>query len=201
MESKCIQTVLNLKYPFKEEYSKEELMNIESLNINRFTLSGEIEKIDFNELLLLENLSELNISKFIIDYNIMQIICSLTNLKFLVFSSCEFIDDISSLLQNLNLDTLVIDDCNFNFSWFKFLKLKNLILSNIKIETEIFIDLERLDVRKSNIINFVFLKNNNIMELIISKTQYDDNVEFYDSYKNKVIVMEDNGEFIFKEVN
>lgn len=201
MESKCIQTALNLKYAFKEEYSKEELMNIESLNINRFNLSGEIEKINFNELLLLENLSELTISKFIIDYDIMQIICSLTNLKFLALSSCEFIDDVSLLFQNLNLDTLVIDYCNFKFSWFKFLTLKNLVLSNVEIEEEFLIDLERLDVRKSNIINFGFLKNNNIMELIISKTQYDNNIEFYDSYKNKVIVMEDNGEFIFKEVN
>lgn len=197
MKTNSIKNILELKYGFKDNYTQEELNKIEIINIDRFDIDGSILNIDFNELLLLPNLKYLTINKCIIDYNIFIIINKL-NLDTLVLSNCEIVDDVSDIVNDLKVKNLIIDNTNFNLVWFKDLYFNSIILNNIVINGDYIVNTKTLDIRKCEISNYSFINMNIIPKLIISASQYNNS---FNGYKGNLIIMEENGEFILKEVN
>lgn len=197
MKTDSIRNILELKYGFKDNYTQDELNKIESININRFDVDGSILNIDFNELLLLSNLKYLTINKCIIDYNIFEIIKNL-NLQTLILSNCEIVDNISDIVNGLKNKNIIIDNTNFNLAWFKDLYFNSIILNNINIDNNFIINTKTLDIRKCEINNYNFISINVIPKLIISEKQYN---SYFNDYKGNLIIMEENGEFILKEVN
>lgn len=197
MKTDSIRNILELKYGFKDNYTQDELNKIESINIDRFDVDGSILNIDFNELLLLSNLKYLTINKCILDYNIFIIINKL-NLDTLILSNCEIVDDVSDIINYLKTKNLIIDNTNFNLEWFKDLYFNSIILNNINISNDFIINTTSLDIRKCEISDYSFINTNVIPMLIISERQYNN---CFTEYKGTLVIMEDNGEFILKEVN
>lgn len=197
MKTDSIKNILELKYGFKDNYIQEELDKIESIKIDRFDVDGSMLNIDFNELILLSNLKYLTINKCIIDYNIFVVINKL-NLETLILSNCEIVDDISDIVNSLKTKNIIIDNTNFNLEWFKDLYFNSITLNNININNDFIINTTSLDIRKCEISDYSFINTNVISKLIISESQYNN---YFKEYKGTLVIMEDNGEFILKEVN
>lgn len=201
MKTTSIKNILELKFGIKDNYTDEEYNQIKSISINRFEVNGEISNIDFTELIKLNNLESLTISNCIIDTNNMSIITLLYNLKTLILLNCEIIEDISPFLMQLKIENLIIDNTNLNLKVLEYLHLNSIILSNIDINSPLQINTNKLDIRKSNIKDYSYINLNEINTLIISNTQYENNINIFSNFPNHLVVMEDNGQFIKLEVN
>ena len=197
MKTDKIRDLLELNFGLKESYTKADLDTLESLYIDRFDIDGTILNVDYSDLLLFSNLKYLTISKCILDYNFFEIIKKI-DLETLTLSNCEIIDDVSEIIDNLRIKNLNIENTNFNFKWFKNLYFKSLIIRNMDIDTDFIVNTKSLDISKSNLKNYDFLNSNVIQKLIISTNQY---TSFFDNYNGHLIIMEDNGQFILREVN
>ena len=66
------------KLPIK---SKEELEKIKKLKVNKISLSGEILKVNYEELLNFPNLETLYFENYTLDFLVMSILTKLNKLK------------------------------------------------------------------------------------------------------------------------
>jgi len=199
MKTDSIRDILEMKFGFKDNYLESELDTVKTININRFNIVNELNNIDFNELLLFKNLKELIINKCIIDENIMNILIRIPSLDYLVLNNCEFVDEPKFLFDNINIRFLVIDNTLFDLKILKNCNLDTLVLSNINISYGFDLNVKKLDIRKCKLLDYEFL-NNSIETIVVSEKQYI-NSEILQNYIYHMVIMENNGQMIRKEVN
>lgn len=201
MKTTDIKNILELQFGIKDEYTKEEYNSIRSLSLNKFDVSGEVNYIDFTELIELNNLEELIIKDFIIDNNIIAVITFLSKLKTLFLLNCEVVEDISFFFTQLKIENLTLDNTVLDYKILQSLDLNTLIINNSEINVPLVLRTNLLDIRKSIVRDYNYINLSDINNLIISNTQYENNIDFFNQYPNHLIVMEDNGEFVKLEVN
>lgn len=192
MKTKSIIDLLEIKFGYKENYSDEECNQIENLIINRFGFDDQIIEIDFEDLLHFKNLKELTLNQCMIDFKTISIIYLLKNLENLTLLNCDVVGDIYNVFSSLKIKKLTIDNTNIELDVINNLDINELILNNVEINSNINFNTYRLDIRKCK---YERLNIENVEKLVISHSQYLEDKEFFDSYKEKLIIMEDNGQF------
>lgn len=202
MNTSSIKEVLEIKFGYKDNYSLEELNQINRLTINRFDVSGELLNVDFDDLKYLNNLEELTIKHCMLDNNIIDIIANNSNLKNLMLFYCDIAGDIKDSFEKLNIEYLVINDTNLDLDILKTLKLNKLVLANININSRVYFCVNELDIQRCSFDSIEYFNIENINKLKLSYSEYINNKEYLNKYIDKLIIMEDNGEFVyeFKEV-
>lgn len=200
MNTSSINEILEIKFGYKDNYTIDELNQIDRLVINRFDISGELLNVDFSDLRYLNNLEELTIKQCILDNDIINVIVESCNLKKLVLFYCDIIGNIEESFKKLNIEYLVINDTNLDLNLLRFLNLKKIVLANININSNVSFVTDVLDIQRCLFDNIKYFKMENIDKLKLSYSQYISNKEYLNLYKDKLIIMEDNGEFVYKFV-
>ena len=179
---------------------REDLPQIKKLIIDKFSISGEILNVDYSELLNFPNLETLYFENCILDFLAMSILTKLKYLKNLYLLNCEVIEGTEKLIENLNLETLVIDNTDIKTSNLNIIKARNVTLANICM-TDIKLVASTLNIAKASFQNLNFLNNIITEKLIISYEMYKSNEKIFNNLPYKIIVLEENSDFIYKEVN
>lgn len=169
--------------------------SIKELTLNRFNIVGEINNIDFEDLIYLINLEKLTLINLVIDEKKLHILTKLNKLVDLSFINCEIICELF-LFNNLHLKRLIVDNTNLveyiNSNVFDFLEIKNM---NINCEN---LTTNTLKVDKSDI-NINTINLHNIKKLIISKKQYENNKDLFINNNIHLIVKDDKYDEVISE--
>jgi len=200
MKTESIQSLLNAMYGPQEEYTSEQLEVIDTLNINRFDVSGEIIPIVPEELLKFPQLKSLSLQQCVIADNFIKVLNQLKNLESLSLYQCEFMEDASSIFQLPLLKNILIESTEIPASYLNNSMINSLVLSNIEVNEDIHFYVDYLDIRRAIIHNWNFL-NNKIGLLVVSNIQYHESSELQ-NYNGPMKVMDDYSPTrIVKEVN
>lgn len=174
-----------------EDINEEILNKIEDITLNYYNFKKEKIEYDFSDLKLMPNLKSITLNDFDLDANLANSINELSNLTTITFNNCNMNCecDINVAVENVFLS-------NTSFACIDFFKNKNSIkhiyMQDIKdyINLEKIIEcieLEKMELLNSNIINTKFLKNfTKLNELNLSGSRADD-LESIDSLTIKVI--------------
>ena len=179
---------------------EEELPQIKKLIIDKFSISGEILNVDYSEILNFPNIETLYFERCILDFFAMSILTKLNNLKELYLLNCEVIEGDEKLIENLNLETLVIDNTDIKTSNLNIIKARNVTLANVCMP-DIKLVASTLNIAKASFQNLNFLNNIITEKLTISYEMYKSNEKIFNNLPYKIIVLEENSDFIYKEVN
>ena len=179
---------------------REELPQIKKLIIDKFSISGEILNVDYSEILNFPNIETLYFENCILDFLAMSILTKLKNLKELYLLNCEVIGGTEKLIENLNLETLVIDNTDIKTDNLDIIKARNITLSSISVPN-IKLVASTLNIAKASFQNLNFLNNIITEKLTISYEMYKSNEKLFNNLPYKIIVLEENSDFIYKEVN
>lgn len=170
-----------------EAVSREELLDIKKITINRVGFDEGIQKVSYDEIVYFENLEELNIFNCMIDKALIDNIVSLKNLKVLKVYDSDFVDYVDNMFSNMNLNELTISNC---------LGLNNIILKNLKyldlknMHIDFLIkDVETLNISNTNM-NVRALKLVNVNKIIMSEINYDEGIKL-DNIKTNIIIIDD----------
>ena len=179
---------------------REDLPQIKKLIIDKFSISGEILNVDYSELLNFPNLETLYFENCILDFLAMSVLTKLKNLKNLYLLNCEVIEGTEKLIENLNLETLVIDNTDIKTDNLDIIKARNITLSSISVPNIKFVA-STLNIAKASFQNLNFLTNIITEKLTISYEMYKSNEKLFNNLPYKIIVLEENNNFVYKEVN
>lgn len=179
---------------------REDLPQIKKLIIDKFSISGEILNVDYSELLNFPNLETLYFENCILDFLAMSILTKLKYLKNLYLLNCEVIEGTEKLIENLNLETLVIDNTDIKTDNLDIIKARNITLSSISVPNIKFVA-STLNIAKASFQNLNFLTNIITEKLTISYEMYKSNEKLFNNLPYKIIVLEENNNFVYKEVN
>lgn len=199
MKTQSIKDLLELRFGEKDYYSEEELSSIKTLVMNRFNIVGEINNINFDDLLSFPNLESLTIQQCILNSEDISIISKLTKLKSITFLSCEFAGDYQDLFKLDLLKDLCFENTKIDLSLLDNGIFDNLILSNVDIDKNINFSVNKLNIAKANVLNWNFL-NNRIDTLVVSDNQYNSSSELQ-NYSSHMIILEADTGMEKEEVN
>lgn len=198
MRTESIINILDNIFNKKNSFSKEELGEIDTLVINRMSITGEILSVDFNDLLNFPNLTSLTIDGCMIDNSTIDVLFQLQKLDTLLLLNCDVIEDIPSF-SILNIINLVLTNTNFDFQFlgtnYRYLKLSDMDFKKLNCHCD------ELDVFSCNVLNVDDLFESDFDEIVVSEEQYLTNQMRFDDSLKKITVMEDNGQFILKRID
>ncbi len=199
MKTDSIRDTLKMLFGDKESYSQEEIDTINSLSINRFDIVGDIQEINYNDLLNFSNLEHLTIQQCILDDDAISILCKLKKLKSLTLLFCEFEGDYQRLFQLELLKDLCFEGTKINLGVLNGKMFDSLTIAQTEILEKVSFFANHLDISRANVKNWGFLENR-INTLVVSYRQYRNNA-FLSEYKGHIIVMEDDTDKVREEVN
>ena len=178
-----------------DEITKEDLLKIKNITIDKINYRKKIEDVDYDEILYFTNLEELNIFNCMINKKLMDNILQINTLKILNIYNCDFVDYIDEWFSNIKIEELTISNClgvsNITLGNLKYLKLTNINLDFL-IE-----NVDTLDISKTNT-NIDDLKFYNVKKIIISNNNYNENTNF--SFAGTDIVIIDDKMNIIREI-
>ena len=200
MKTDSIQSLLNAMYGPQESYTDEQLQVVDTLNINRFDVIGDITNIVPKELLKFPNLKNLSLQQCVLADDFIAVLVQLKKLETLNLYQCEFMDDAKEVFQLPLLKNLLLEGTKIPFDYINGSTLNSLVLVDVTIDEDLSINVDFLDIRNATISNWNFL-NSTIGLLIVSNTQYHESQELQ-NYAGAVRVMDDNSPTrVVKEVN
>ena len=198
MKTESIIRILDSIYGKIDSFSSEELLGIDTLSISRFGFDGSILEVDFNDLLNFSNLESLTIDSCILDVSVVKIIASLSNLDKLYIYNCEINEDVYEEFNNIHVKELGLCNVDINVSRLNGI-YQRLQLENVKLE-KLNCKVTILDVFACEITDVDELLGDEFEIVVISTLQYLSNQLKFDDCGRKVIVMEDNGQFVSQKV-
>lgn len=200
MKTDSIQSLLNAMYGPQESYTDEQLQVVDTLNINRFDVIGDITNIVPDELLKFPNLKNLSLQQCVLADDFIAVLVQLKKLETLNLYQCEFMDDAKEVFQLPLLKNILLEGTKIPFDYINGSTLNSLVLVDVTIDEDLSINVDFLDIRNATISNWNFL-NSTIGLLIVSNTQYHESQELQ-NYAGAVRVMDDNSPTrVVKEVN
>lgn len=176
----------------------EDFKRVDTLVISRTDFDGSVLAVDYKDLLQFKNLFNLTLDGCMIDNELIEILASIPSLRRLTIVNCDVLENIDKQFSRLNLYDLSIINSEFNLALldksYKMVRLEAIPFTYFKGHCN------RLDVSQCFIDNVDELLKIDFDELSISNELYFRNqLKFDDSHK-KIIVMEENGQFILKKV-
>ena len=181
-----------------DNLKKEDLEKIDSLEITGRDFNNDPQTVDLNDLKYFPNLKNLSIEFYTIDYDSIMILKEI-ELDNLSFSSCEFIG-VNDVFKELNTTNIYISNCyDFDIS---FLGSKEYNIVNISTEkiNDMKINANKLNLEHCEIQKPEILKDLLIKELTISTNQYEQNPTIYDNLGYKVKIMDEDTNYLYKEI-
>ena len=198
MRTNSIITLLENLYEKKDNYTIEELDAVKSVDIFRMSYTGTLFNVDFSDLDNFKNLTRITIDGCIIDEKVLDYIIKYDNLEKLVFRNCEVLLGTYEKFNCIKTRKLYLINTKINLSlvsgYFDLVVLENIDFSSFDMLGE------TLDVSKCRNINIDSIVTSNFKKLIVSLNQYYENQIIIDKCKKKIVVMQENNEFVLKEV-
>lgn len=198
MQTESILSILEGMFNKREGFSKVELESVNTLTVSRVSLEGEVLSVNFSDLLNFPLLENLTIDSSIIDVNTMKVLEQLPNLVDISLYDCDVVENIYLYLENMQIRNFII--CNTKIDvkklngYYETLTLEGFDISNLNCFGI------TLDIYASNIKSLDFLNGYNFEELVISREQYNKYTDQFNNCERRVVVMDDNGQFIYKKV-
>lgn len=204
----------------EEEFTSEELCQIDELNLNPIDISGDVEDIDISVLKHFKNLQTITFSNMCIYMDIFEYLEKMENLKEITFDRCEFedVDNIPMLkvkaisfinCENVNHDIVfsisnieslsLVNENNVDVDKVNELKsLKHLQLSYSRMNDNskkfTLPDLEEIYIDNTNIENLNVLENTEKIKILgISESQLISNLEYINCLKEKGVAVYEEG--------
>ncbi len=198
MRTESIRTIVESLLGKKDNYTAEELNSIDTLVVSRADYDNRLLSVDFNDLLNFKNLVSLKIDGCSIDNETMTIISKLPMLNELSLFNCVIGDDIYEIFRSLNIRILRIENTNFDLEYLD-RNYERIVLSGVHFK-RINGQCDELDISNCAVNDLSLVIDSNVKTVIVSKAQYLNHEELFNNCNKKIIVMESNGQFIFKEV-
>ena len=178
-----------------QDVDENELMNIKFMTLDQLEYDGNVNLVDYDEIMYFSNLEELNIFNCMINEKLLNNILKLDKLKILNIYDSDFVDYINDTFSKMSLEELTLNNC-LGISIIELNNLKYLDIKNIKIDFSIN-NVETLNISNSTN-KLKELKLNNVKNIIISKNNYDNTTDFL-TFKSNIIIVDDKNEII-KEI-
>ena len=178
-----------------QDVDENELMNIKFMTLDQLEYDGNVNLVDYDEIMYFSNLEELNIFNCMINEKLLNNILKLDKLKILNIYDSDFVDYINDTFSKMSLEELTLNNC-LGISIIELNNLKYLDIKNIKIDFSIN-NVETLNISNSTN-KLKELKLNNVKNIIISKNNYDNTTDFL-IFKSNIIIVDDKNEII-KEI-
>ncbi len=198
MKTESIIRVLDSIFGKIDSFSDEELNSVDTLLVSRFGFDKKVQEVDFNDLVNFPNLNTLTIDGCMLDIATIKLISSLLNLKKIYLYNCEVVEDIYDVFNELNIKELCLSNTDFDISRltgkYDRLQLEGINLKKVNCKVSIF-DIFGCEIKDIN-----ELLECNYDTIVISPLQYISNQLLFDDSNKKIIVMEENGQFVSKKV-
>ena len=199
VKTTSILNLLNSMFDKKVGFTQEELDKITFVSISRMSYTGTLFDVDFSDLKLFKNLKKISIDHCMIDSSAMEIVASIPNLTNISLYNCDVLDNAYSSFNKIQTRNLLFSNTKIDLSkisgYFDTVTLENVDVRDIECHGEL-IDISRCDIKDIDVITTSSFK-----EIIVSNNQYLEFQIFFDKCNKHIIVMEENGQFILKEVN
>lgn len=200
MKTDSILEMLKIKFGHDEPYSETELTEISRLNIKRFDIDKDLLRVNFDDLKYFNAVTNLTINSCVIDKEIIAKISELKTLGTLVLINCSLANSAKNDLKKTTIKNLVIDFGEVNIDCASDFKLESLVLNGFRIKKGLTFNATNLDVSRCEIVDNNFFNNDDIEKITISYSQYIKDTAFFDGLPKEIKVMEDNGQFVYKEL-
>lgn len=200
MKTDSILEMLQMKFGHGEPYSENELTEISRLSVKRFDIDKSLLRVNFDDLKNFNAVTNLTINSCVIDKEIINKISELKTLGTLVLINCSLNNSAKKELKKTSIKNLIIDFGEVNIDCASDFKLDSLVLNGFRIKKGLNFIATDLDVSRCEIADNNILDNKEIEKVTISYSQYIKDISFFDSLKKNVKIMEDNGQFVYKEL-
>ena len=171
--------------------TEQDLLKIKSLNIERIDFDGSLLEINYDDLKWFTNLIELRINNCMVNYKLLNNIKKLTNINKISFINCDFIDEPSDFFNNLNLKSLILDNC-IGLSNISIKNIQLLIIRNMNFDFALY-NIEKLEIFNSDIIGS---NNLDICTLVINVDFYEKNKDFFQKQLYSIEIKNNRNEIV-----
>lgn len=200
MKTESILEFLKFKYHHSEPYSEYELAEISNLTIKRFDMNRDVLPVKFDDLRNFKALTTLTINSCVIDKKVVAEICHVKTLSTLILINCSLANNAKKELRKSTIRNLVIDNGEVDVECAEGIFLDSLKVSGQIIKNNIKLNANTIDLSKCDAVNKYIFYNEYIEKLIISEWQYSQDMEFFHNLNKYVKIMENNGQFLYKEL-
>ena len=198
MKSDSIIRIMDSIYGKRDSFTIEEFNNVDTLLLSRLGYDNSVLEVDFNDLLNFSNLETLTVDGCVLDQNAIAIISKLKKLNRLSFYNCEIIEDIYPIFDDIHVKELSLCSTNFDLSLLKG-NYNKLHLEDIEFK-KLDCTVSVLDIFGCEINDFDSLFETSFDVVVVSSIQYLSNQLRFDDSGRKIVVMEDNGQFVSQKV-
>ncbi len=199
MRTESINQLLESLFDKKDVFSDEELDSVSSINISRMSFVGTLFDVDFSDLDYFRNLSDISIDGCMIDKKAMESIIKHEKLNSISFCNCDVLGDTYPYFQKLQTQNISFINTRVDLSkitgYYDCVKIENMMINELNAQGSL------LDVTNSLFRDIDVIVTAGFKTLKVSHKQYLEYQLILDKCGKNVIVMEENGQFISKEVN
>ena len=178
-----------------QDVNENELLNIKVMTLDQLEYDGDVNLVDYDEIMYFINLEELNVFNCMINEKLLNNILKLEKLRILNIYDSDFVDYINDSFSKMNIENLTLNNC-LGISINELSNLKYLDIKNINIDFNIN-NVEKLNVYNSKN-KLKELNLNNVKNIIISRNNYDNETDLH-IFKSNIIIVDDKNEII-KEI-
>ena len=178
-----------------QDVNENELLNIKVMTLDQLEYDGDVNLVDYDEIMYFINLEELNVFNCMINEKLLNNILKLEKLRILNIYDSDFVDYINDSFSKMSLEKLTLSNC-LGVSIIELNNLKYLDIKNINIDFNIS-NVETLNISNSKN-KLKELNLNNVKNIIISRNNYDNETDLY-IFKSNIIIVDDKNEII-KEI-
>ena len=178
-----------------QDVNENELLNIKVMTLDQLEYDGDVNLVDYDEIMYFINLEELNVFNCMINEKLLNNILKLEKLRILNIYDSDFVDYINDSFSKMNIENLTLNNC-LGISIIELNNLKYLDIKNINIDFNIN-NVETLIISNSKN-KLKELNLNNVKNIIISRNNYDNETDLH-IFKSNIIIVDDKNEII-KEI-
>ena len=178
-----------------QDVNENELLNIKVMTLDQLEYDGDVNLVDYDEIMYFINLEELNVFNCMINEKLLNNILKLEKLRILNIYDSDFVDYINDSFSKMNIENLTLNNC-LGISINELSNLKYLDIKNINIDFNIN-NVETLIISNSKN-KLKELNLNNVKNIIISRNNYDNETDLH-IFKSNIIIVDDKNEII-KEI-
>ena len=178
-----------------QDVNENELLNIKVMTLDQLEYDGDVNLVDYDEIMYFINLEELNVFNCMINEKLLNNILKLEKLRILNIYDSDFVDYINDSFSKMSLEKLTLSNC-LGVSIIELNNLKYLDIKNINIDFNIS-NVETLNISNSKN-KLKELNLNNVKNIIISRNNYDNETDLH-IFKSNIIIVDDKNEII-KEI-
>ena len=194
--TKCIKDNVEIQLNKSiQDVSENDLLNIKLMTLDQLEYDGDVNLVDYDEIMYFKNLEELNVFNCMINEKLLNNILKLEKLKILNIYDSDFVDYINDSFSKMSLEKITLNNC-LGVSINELINLKYLDIKNINIDFNIN-NVETLNISNSKN-KLKELNLNNVKNIIISKNNYYNETDLF-TFKSNIIIVDDKNEII-KEI-